>query len=171
MTSVLGLMLLAIVIAVVLAVLIVGRMRPPGGAARKEERETDEYAKLYGEEPVRRKVRAVAKVDSEKVDVEPPVGDVPPTTVTPAPDYVAAAAAAGFEVEEPEETSEPPLPSWMSATKAGEVQLEEKAVEPPPATPPEWSAPPAPEQAARTYGYRKPEGDKQMAYKGAGRPK
>ncbi|UCC93524.1 MAG: PKD domain-containing protein, partial [Thermoplasmata archaeon] len=172
MGTLLGVMALFLVLAVVLAVIITTRM---GGGTRASEKgippSEKEYDDLYGEEPRRRKVRAVAKVDSEHVEVEHPAETPEPASVAAVPDYKAAAAAAGYTVEEEEgPEDEPPLPSWMSSTKAEEVHLEEKVVDAPPATPPEWAAPsqPAEEQA---YKFRRPPEGDQPLYKGVGRPR
>ncbi|NIP33356.1 MAG: hypothetical protein GWN18_00380, partial [Thermoplasmata archaeon] len=171
MSTVLGLMVLFLLIAIVVAVLVSTRMRPAG--PRKEEKPSkgSEYDALYGgEEPRRRKVRPVAKVESEQVAVDYSSQPEAPPATPPTPDYVAAAAAAGFEVEEPDAEAEPPLPSWMSPGKAEEVHLEERTVAPPPATPPDWGTGPPP-TTERRYGYRGPQQGDEPRFKGAGRPR
>lgn len=171
MSTVLGLMLLFLLIAIVVAVLVSTRMRPGGGAPKERPGKDSEYDKLYGEEPKRRRVRAVAKVESERVDVATPVEEPAPAGVPPPPpDYVAAAAAAGFEVEEDEPEGEPPLPSWMASTKAQEVHLEERIVDAPPPTPPDWEADRAPAEGS-PYRFKRPPPDQEQAYKGTGRPR
>jgi PKD repeat protein len=173
MGTLLGIMLVFLLIAIAVAVILSTRMGVGGGRPAKDKgipaRDKD-YEDLYGDEPRRRKVRAVAKVASEQVEVAPPMEEAPPMPVPSVPDYAAAAEAAGYAVTEEEPETEPPLPSWMSSTKAEEVHLEEKVVEPPPATPPEWRAPaePSPDQP---YKFRRPPDGQQPAFKGAGRPR
>jgi hypothetical protein len=170
MGTVLGLMLVFLLVAIVVAVLVATRMRPGARAPKDRPEKDSEYDKLYGEEPRRRRVRAVAKVESERVDVAPPVEEPEPAAVPPPPDYVAAAAAAGFEVEEDEPEGEPPLPSWMSSTRAQEVHLEERTVDAPPPTPPDWEGDRAPAQAP-SYRFKRPPPDQEQAFRGAGRPR
>jgi hypothetical protein len=170
MGTLMGVMALFLVVAIVVAVIVSTRMGTGGRPSKDAPAKEKEYDDLYGDEPRRRKVRPVAKVDIDKVEVTPSTEEVPSTGVPEAPGYAAAAAAAGYAVTEEEPEAEPPLPSWMSQTKADEVHLEEKVVEPPPATPPEWKAPsePAPDQP---YKFRRPTDGQQVTYKGVGRPK
>ncbi len=170
MTSILGLMVVFLLVAIVVAVLVSTRMRPSAGVPKEEAPKGDEYQKLYGEEPRRKKVRAVAPVESERVDVSAAYEPPSQPEVRPTPDYVAAAAAAGFEVEEDEPEGEPPLPSWMVSTKAEEVRLEERRVEAPPPPPPEWGAVPKPKVDSQ-YRYKRPPPGHETAYKGTGRPR
>jgi len=167
--SILGLMVVFLLIAIVVAVLVSTRMRPPGGAKKEPSSKGTDYENLYGEEP-RRKVRAVAKVDTERVDVT--------TEEPPVPDYVTSAAAASAAAyptpstpePEPEPVVDAPLPSWMSSTKVEEVHLEERSVDPPPAIPPEWQATPD-DPADQPYQFKKPPEGQKQTFKGAGGPK
>jgi PKD repeat protein len=168
-----GLMVVFMLVAIVVAVLVSTRMGAGvggGGSAKDIPPREKEYDSLYGKEPSRRKVRPVAKVASEQVEVEPSVAETPSSSVPEVPDYATAAAAAGYSVVEEEPEAEPPLPSWMASTKVEEVHLEEKVVEPPPATPPEWqtSKEPAP---AQPYKFSQPPSGKKVAFKGTGRPR
>jgi len=160
-----------LLVAIVVAVLLSTRMRPK--ATKDIPPKDKDYDDLYGEEPRRRKVRPVAKVDSERIDLGVP-SEVPSVAVEPpAPDYGAAAAVPEYAIPatpEPEPEAEPPLPSWMTPTKTEEVQLEEKVVEAPPATPSEWQAPSEP-SADQPYKFRKPPPGQKPVFKGAGKPK
>ncbi len=173
MGTLLGVMVLFLIIAIVVAVLVSTRLRPPGGAAREKPSKGKEYEDLYGDEPPRRRVRAVAKVDTEKVDVateSPEALDFEAATSASLAASTAAADAQGAPSATGPPDGEPPLPSWMSSTKADEVQLDEKEVSRPPSAPEEWQSS-GDDGSVQTYAYRKPTEGQTQSYKGAGGPK
>ena len=172
--SVLSIALVFMLVAVVLAVIISTRLLRPGGGAAKEGPSKSEYDALYGE-PTRRKARAVAKVEPEKVDVDYGAGEAasssyePPVhRATPAPEF-----GVDGSYEAPQVTES--LPSWMtsseeSAPSAGEVSGMEREMQPPPPAPSEWVAPKE-KAPVQSFKYRKPPQGGEVRYKGAGRPK
>ncbi|MCK5415442.1 MAG: PKD domain-containing protein, partial [Thermoplasmata archaeon] len=114
----LGLLAVFLIVAIVVAVLVSTRMRP--GATKDIPPKDKDYDDLYGEEPRRRKVRPVAKVASERIDLGVPSEEPSVAVEPPAPDYGAPAAVPEYAIPaapEPEPEAEPPLPSWMTPTK------------------------------------------------------
>lgn len=168
-----GILIPLLIIVLVVAVLISRRMGPSSkGPSKDDAGGGSEYENLYGEPT--RKVRAVSRVDTGKVDVEieptqeidpyypPPVES--PSVVPEPPDYGTQPVA---------EEDATPMPSWMAPSEpvvAEEVQLPEREVEAPPASPPEWDRP---EDASSDHPYKfrgaKPE--EGAKYRGAGPPK
>ena len=161
-----------LIIVLVVAVLISRRMGPSSSGPSKDDAAGgSEYDNLYGEPT--RKVRAVSKVDTERVNVDiepteegepyyPPPAEAP-TEVPEPPAYVT----------EPVEEGPTPMPSWMSPSEpevAEEVKLSEREVEAPPAAPPEWDRPEEPSSDA-PYKFRGAKPEEGAKYRGAGPPK
>jgi PKD repeat protein len=149
----------------ILAVMIAMRMRPPVEVPPPpRDAPSSDYDSLF--EKPGKKAKPVAKVESERIDLDMADGDEPATTVAPEPAYHMAKPE-----PEPEET--PPLPSWMSPTEAkptDEVQYEEREMKAPPEAPPEWQAPKeaTPESS---YKFRHPHPEKPVRYRGSGPPR
>jgi hypothetical protein len=167
-SSFLGVLVLFMLIFLVIAVLIASRMRP-AKEAPPPARERTPYEDLY-ERPERR-VRAVSKVESERIDVDigAEEGAEVPTPVT----AVETVPEPPTTAPEPEPEPEIPLPSWMTPPKPKEpegVVLAEKEVEAPPEAPPEWRRP-AGERPSATYMYRRQEPSAAVRYRGAGPPR
>jgi len=171
----LGVMIPLLIAVLVMAVIISGR-RPPSSKDKTKDAASggSEYENLYGE-PTKRKVRPVAKVATEKVnvDIEPtkqidpyyPPPDVDSTEVPEPPSYAV----------EPVDEDPTPKPSWMSPSEsepqsAEEVRLSEREVEAPPAAPPEWDRSGEP-SSEHPYKFRGGKDDEGVKYRGAGPPK
>jgi PKD repeat protein len=169
-----GTLILGLLAILVLAILISLRMGAARGPPKEKAAEEGSYEDLYGDKK-RRRVRPVAKMEAEKVDVDYGAGAPEETLDIPTPDLTPTPVPSPGATVPAKDDAAPPLPSWMTPSEPkpeeeGEFELEIKTVEAPPAIPSDWEMDPEPEPED-PYKFRRGPAGQKMGFKGAGKPR